>query len=102
LLSRTATRLKTNEADLFTVGEIEAVTQLAAKTFVNRVFPLTLTDDIGCYRRDQKGLSREILHVFWSWINWYASSDWQTPHGVCEPTFRNLSNFEQSPDRPSL
>jgi hypothetical protein len=38
-----AIRLKTNDADLLAVGEIEAVTQLAAMRFVNRVLPLTLT-----------------------------------------------------------
>jgi hypothetical protein len=46
MLSRTveqAIRLTTNEGDLLTVGETEAVTQLAAMTFVNRVLPLTLT-----------------------------------------------------------
>jgi hypothetical protein len=46
MLSRTveqAIRLTPNEGDLLTVCEIEAVTQLEAMTFVNRVLPLTLT-----------------------------------------------------------
>jgi hypothetical protein len=48
MLSRTveqAIRLTPNEGDLLTVCEIEAVTQLEAMTFVNRVLPLTLTEE---------------------------------------------------------
>ena len=33
---------------------------------------------------------------------WYASSAWQTPHGVWTPIFLDLSNFDQSPSRPPL